>query len=75
MPPATLFCLYLLSQLVIFATKIDFHHAEQSINHMLMLKTFIDGIKPVWQALAGVSSKELVKIREVFIYPRRWMDY
>jgi hypothetical protein len=30
-----------------------------------MLKTFVDGIKPIWQALAGVNSDELTKIREV----------
>jgi DNA mismatch repair protein MSH4 len=55
----------LLYQLVIFATKIDFQHAEQSINNVLMLKTFVDGIKPIWQALTGVNSDELVEIRAV----------
>lgn len=55
----------LLYQLVIFATKIDFQHAEQSINNVLMLKTFVDGIKPIWQALTGVNSGELVEIRAV----------
>ena len=30
-----------------------------------MLKTFVDSIKPIWQALAGVGSTELQKIREV----------
>ena len=52
-------------QLVIFATKVDFQHAEQSINHVLMLKAFVDGIKPIRQALTGVNSAELVKIRAV----------
>jgi hypothetical protein len=32
---------------------------------VLMLKTFVDSIKPIWQALAGVKSGELTKIREV----------
>jgi DNA mismatch repair protein MSH4 len=37
---------------------------EQSINNVLMFKTFIDSIRPLWQALLGASSEELVKIRE-----------
>ena len=38
---------------------------EQSVNNVLMLKTFVDSIKPVWQALTGAASEELQKIREV----------
>jgi hypothetical protein len=38
---------------------------EQSVNNVLMLKTFVDSIKPVWQALTGVGSEELQKIRQV----------
>jgi len=40
---------------------------EQSVNNVLMLKSFVDSIKPIWQGLAGVSSDELQKIREVQI--------
>ena len=38
---------------------------EQSVNNVLMLKTFVDSIKPVWQALTGAASEELQKIRQV----------
>lgn len=38
---------------------------EQSVNNVLMLKSFVDSIKPIWQGLAGVSSDELQKIREL----------
>ena len=45
--------------------KLDFYYAEQSINNVVQLKTFIDGIAPIWQALSGATSEELVKIRSV----------
>ena len=47
-------------------TKANFQYAEQCINNVLMLKAFVDSIKPLWQALAGVGSGELQKIRQVF---------
>jgi DNA mismatch repair protein MSH4 len=52
---------------VIIPTKVNFHYAEQCINNVLMLKAFVDSIKPLWQALAGVGSGELQKIRQVFV--------
>lgn len=47
--------------------RLDFQYMEQSVNNVLMLKSFVDSIKPVWQVLAGVGSAELQKIREVCI--------
>jgi DNA mismatch repair protein MSH4 len=52
-------------QLVIIPTKVNFQYAEQCINNVLMLKAFVDSIKPLWQALAGASSGILLKIRQV----------
>ena len=52
-------------QLVIIPTKVNFQYAEQCINNVLMLKAFVDPIKPLWQALAGASSGDLQKIRQV----------
>lgn len=54
-----------LASLVVIPKKLDLQYMEQSVNNVLMLKSFVDAIKPVWQALTGVSSSELVKIREV----------
>lgn len=44
--------------------KLDFQYMEQSVNNVLMLKSFVDAIKPIWQALTGVLSEELLNIRE-----------
>lgn len=52
-------------QLVIIPTKANFQYAEQCINNVLMLKAFVDSIKPLWQALAGARSGILLKIRQV----------
>ncbi|KAJ9604986.1 MutS protein msh4 [Cladophialophora chaetospira] len=54
-----------LAALVIISAKLHFHFMEQSVNNVLMLKTFVDSIKPVWQALAGASTEELQFIREL----------
>jgi hypothetical protein len=52
---------------VIIPTKVNFQYAEQCVNNVLMLKAFVDSIKPLWQALAGVGSGKLQKIRQVFV--------
>ncbi|KIX93861.1 uncharacterized protein Z520_10486 [Fonsecaea multimorphosa CBS 102226] len=54
-----------LAALVIISTRQDFHFMEQSINNVLMLKTLVDDVKPVCQALAGASSEELQTIRQL----------
>jgi hypothetical protein len=38
---------------------------EQSANNILMLKTLVDSIKPIWQALAAPRTEQLQLIREV----------
>lgn len=47
------------------STKPDILYMEQSVNQVLMLKTFVDSIKPIWQSLAGCSSDDLQIIRQV----------
>ncbi|KAI1614457.1 DNA mismatch repair protein MSH4 [Exophiala viscosa] len=54
-----------LAALVVISTKPDIQHMEQSVNQVLMLKTFVDSIKPIWQALAGCSSEDLQIIRQL----------
>ncbi|KAK4942231.1 MutS protein msh4 [Elasticomyces elasticus] len=54
-----------LAALVVISTKPDIHYMEQSVNQVLMLKTFVDSIKSIWQALAGCSSDDLQIIRQL----------
>ncbi|KAK5050882.1 hypothetical protein LTR84_003441 [Exophiala bonariae] len=54
-----------LAALVIIPTRLDFQYMEQSVNNVLMLKTFVDSIKPVWQALTGTQSEELKLIQQL----------
>lgn len=41
-------------------------HSEQSINNILMLKSFVQAIGPIYEALAGAHSALLVTIRDNF---------
>ncbi|KAL9107101.1 MAG: hypothetical protein Q9227_007967 [Pyrenula ochraceoflavens] len=50
--------------MVITPAKIDFQYCEQCINQIVMLKTFVDSIKPIWQALAGARSQDLAQIHQ-----------
>jgi DNA mismatch repair protein MSH4 len=42
----------------------DIRHSEQSINNVLMLKTFVQCIPPLFEALTGARSVLLATIRE-----------
>ncbi|KFZ13005.1 hypothetical protein V502_06805 [Pseudogymnoascus sp. VKM F-4520 (FW-2644)] len=55
----------LLTNLIIQPTQPDIQHSEQSINHILMLKTFVQCVSPVFEALSGARSTLLVEIRDV----------
>ncbi|KFY04491.1 hypothetical protein O988_00757 [Pseudogymnoascus sp. VKM F-3808] len=55
----------LLTNLIIQPTQPDIQHSEQSINHILMLKTFVQSVGPVFEALSGAKSALLVEIRNV----------
>lgn len=52
-------------QLILVPTKPSFQHAEQSINNVIMLKTYVSSIRPVYEALAGAQSALLLTIRDV----------
>ena len=40
-------------------------HKEQAINHVIMLKHFVNAITPVCEALAGASSELLKQVFDV----------
>ena len=50
---------------MVLPVKPTFQYIEQSVNNVLMLKAFVDAVKPVWQALTGLASTELQKIRQL----------
>ncbi|KAL5321106.1 hypothetical protein ACEPPN_011918 [Leptodophora sp. 'Broadleaf-Isolate-01'] len=56
----------LLSSLIIIPTRPDIQQSEQSINKVLMLKSFVQSITPLFEALAGARSGLLCMIRENF---------
>ncbi|KAK2819998.1 hypothetical protein FQN49_007821, partial [Arthroderma sp. PD_2] len=54
-----------LTSLTVVPTKPSFSFAEQSINNVIMLKTFVSSIKPVYEALTGARSSLLETIRNL----------
>ncbi|TAQ88758.1 hypothetical protein B7494_g2910 [Chlorociboria aeruginascens] len=54
----------LLTSLIIIPSFPDVTYTEQSINNILMLKNFIQSIKPVFESLAGARSNLLIMIRD-----------
>ncbi|KAL1956145.1 hypothetical protein VTO42DRAFT_7580 [Malbranchea cinnamomea] len=54
-----------LTALTLIPTKATFELAEQSINNVIMLKTYVSAIKPVYEALAGAKSSLLLAIRDL----------
>lgn len=46
-------------------TKPDSTYTEQSVNNVLMLKTFVDSIAPIWRALGNSNCEELSNIYQV----------
>ncbi|PBP17310.1 DNA mismatch repair protein Msh4 [Diplocarpon rosae] len=51
-------------QLIIVPTQPDILYSEQSINQILMLKSFVQCVHPIFESLAGAKSDLLVMIRE-----------
>lgn len=49
------------------STKPDMTYMEQSVNHVLMLKTFVNSIRPIWQALGSSKCEELSHIHQVCV--------
>ncbi|KAL1963513.1 hypothetical protein VTN77DRAFT_8094 [Rasamsonia byssochlamydoides] len=54
-----------LTSLILNPVKPTFHHVEQSVNHVIMLKSYVMSINPVYEALAGAQSALLKKIRDL----------
>ncbi|KAG9248419.1 DNA mismatch repair protein-like protein MutS [Calycina marina] len=55
----------LLTSLIIIPTKSDIRLTEQSINNILMLKSFVNAVNPLHEALAGAESDLLIQIRSL----------
>lgn len=64
----------LTTQLIVIPTKRTFQYVEQSVNNVIMLKTYVSSIKPVYMALATAQSSLLLTIREVSIQCVRRSD-
>ncbi|KAJ5108310.1 hypothetical protein N7456_004985 [Penicillium angulare] len=57
--------------IILVPTKQTVQYVEQSVNNVIMLKTFVSSIKKIYQALGAAESDLLMTIREVqAIYPR-----
>lgn len=54
-------------------TQPDIRYSEQLINHVLMLKSFVEAVPPLFEALIDAKSELLSMIREncrhSYIYP------
>lgn len=60
--------LQLTAKLILVPTKRTFQYVEQSVNHVIMLKTYVSAINSVYKALATAQSSLLLTIRDVFNY-------
>ncbi|RKF76638.1 MutS protein-like protein 4 [Golovinomyces cichoracearum] len=54
----------LIDQLIVIPTQPDIRYSEQLINHILMLKSFVELIPPIRDALGGARSDLLSTIRD-----------
>jgi DNA mismatch repair protein MSH4 len=57
--------------MVLVPTKRTAQYIEQSVNHVIMLKTYVSAIKKVYQALGAAQSELLATIREVSQHSRK----
>ncbi|EON65045.1 hypothetical protein W97_04280 [Coniosporium apollinis CBS 100218] len=55
----------ILTSLIVVPTKPSVQHTEQSINQVIMLKRFVNSVKPIYEALTGARSAMLTNIREL----------
>jgi DNA mismatch repair protein MSH4 len=51
-------------KIILVPTKRTAQYIEQSVNHVIMLKTYVSSIKKVYQALGAAQSEILTIIRE-----------
>ncbi|GFF60312.1 mutS protein homolog 4 [Aspergillus lentulus] len=54
-----------LTSLILAPTKRTFQYVEQSVNNVIMLKTYVSSIKSIYKALATAQSRLLMTIREL----------
>ncbi|GIC94309.1 MutS family protein MSH4 [Aspergillus udagawae] len=54
-----------LTSLILAPTKRTFKYVEQSVNNVIMLKTYVSSIKSIYKALATAQSSLLMTIREL----------
>ncbi|KAJ5167667.1 uncharacterized protein N7482_003261 [Penicillium canariense] len=54
-----------LTSIILVPTKRTVQYIEQSVNHVIMLKTYVSAIKKVYQALGPSQSELLTTIREI----------
>ncbi|PLN75258.1 muts domain V-domain-containing protein [Aspergillus taichungensis] len=54
-----------LSSLILVPTKRTFQYVEQSVNNVIMLKTYVSSIKSIYKALGTAQSSLLLTIREL----------
>ncbi|KAI4663714.1 uncharacterized protein J4E78_004132 [Alternaria triticimaculans] len=55
----------ILTALIVTPSKTTLQTTEQSINHVIMLKQFVNSVSPVFEALTGSASVMLNNIREI----------
>lgn len=54
-------------KIILVPTDRTVQYIEQSVNHVIMLKTYVSAIKKIHQALTAAQSELLLTIREVGI--------
>jgi DNA mismatch repair protein MSH4 len=65
----------LTSQITLNPVKLSIAHVEQSVNHVIMLKSYVHSILPIYEALTSANSALLLKIRDVRpIYLYKYYD-
>ena len=50
--------------MIIIPTRSDIQLTEQSINEILLLKAFVQSVKPLFEALSGARAELLLEIRQ-----------
>jgi DNA mismatch repair protein MSH4 len=55
-------------QLIVTPSKTTLQTTEQAINQVIMLKQFVNSVRPVFEALTGTASTMLSNIREVCVH-------
>lgn len=65
---------HLTEKITLNPAKLSINYVEQSVNHVIILKSYIYSINAVYEALAGTESALFLKIREVKLLPSSFID-